>query len=284
MSWIKREEAFKYISQQLPDYNLDDKILDNWAKKGGEIKLIKEKNRIGFKSEDIESWVVRLKSSLITLGREDYLKCFTFAVESYYNPITKADFNRAKQRDVGEFLTNQTQGKLGEIALEKLASKYEVGIQLDFNVTGQIPSQDIDKVSTRNKVWNNPAIKVSIKTTKLKNILLAVPENEVLLDDRRSDMYVLSQVGLFPNHILRIIKTEGISILKSVDNYIPAFDNIPCRIGGWILLKDLKAGGLLTGDKIYKKYGIQMASPNYIKVTGDLSVNWEKMLKLIIGN
>jgi len=113
MDWIKRDDAFKYVIEKIPEYNLDAKVLENWAIKGKELEVVREKNRIGFKESNLYGWIHRLKTSIVTLGREDYKLCFVFAVKSYYNPITKSDFNRAKQRDVGEFLTNQTQGKLG---------------------------------------------------------------------------------------------------------------------------------------------------------------------------
>ncbi|MCU0849525.1 MAG: hypothetical protein MUD12_16705 [Spirochaetes bacterium] len=284
MAWIKRNDVFEGIIKKFPGYNIDEKILKNWAEKGSEIEVVREKNRIGFHEEDIVKWIERLSCSFIKLDSDDYKKCFIFAVESYYNSITKSDFNRAKQRDVGEFLTNQIQGKLGEIAVAKLLESHGLNVQLDFDVTGQIPSQDISQISTRRNVWNNPSIKVSIKSTKFKNFLLPVPENEASLEDRKSDLYVLSQVGLFPNHILRIIKSEKSDIIKSCDKYIPSFDLIPCRVGGWIAYNDLIASGSLTGDQIKDKFGIQMASPNFIKVTGELSYDWLMMKDLIIGN
>lgn len=282
MEWIPWQEAYKRIIKTFPGYNLNQKILNNWARKGLEIPVIKKSNRVGFSLEDIEKWQKRLKASFVMLEQTDYIQCFLFAVESYYNPITKADFNRTKQRDAAEFLTNQIQGKLGEIALVKLLAKYGIKAELDFSVTGQIPSQDIVQISTRRKVWNNPALKVSIKSTKIKNILLAVTKNEAELEDRKSDLYVLSQVGLFPNHILRIIKTEGKRLLEKQKNLVPDFGAIPCRIGGWMLHKDLIESGLLNREEIRKKYGIGMSAPNYIRTTGDLKYEWEKLATLIV--
>jgi hypothetical protein len=262
---------------------LDAKIFDNWIKQGKEISFIKFKNRNGFDDDQLQEWSIRINDSLVLLGRNDYLECFAFAIEAYYSSMTRADFNRGKQRDVGEFLTNQIQGKLGEIAVKKQIEKQRVYINLDFSVTGQIPSQDITQISVRRNVWNNPAIKVSIKSTKLKNILLAIPQNEAELADRRSDMYILSQVGLFPDHILRIIKTIDPIFLGTNLHLIPDFGPIPARIAGWISHPDLVAGGPMSVEAITEHFGIKMAAKNYIRVTGELSTNWGEMCHLIVG-
>lgn len=279
--WLKKDDAFSFITNKLHKFDLDIKTLENWASSGQEIQTIKVKNRNGFLFDEIQNWVERLSTSIVTLNRDDYIKCFDFAVKSYYNPITKSDFNRAKQRDVGEFITNQVQGKLGELAVAELFRNYNLNIELDFNVNGQIPSQDISRINYRSNIWDNPSKKVSIKSTKLKNFLLPIPEKEASLADRKSDLYILSQVGLFSDHILRVIKSYGLNELKDCEKYIPDFKNIPCRIGGWISHDELIKFGLLSGEQIYEKYGIKMANSNYIATTGMLCYDWHKLINLL---
>jgi hypothetical protein len=284
MGWISKADAYQLIIETFCSAKLDKKTLDNWITLGKEMQVIKNKNKIGFDQDTLNNWIHRIQESIVYLDDDSYKKCFTFAVEAYYSSMTRADFNRGKQRDVGEFLTNQISGKLGEIAVQKQVNKLNIDIQLDFNVNGQIPSQDIIQVSTRKNVWNNPALKVSIKSTKLKNILLAIPENEIQIPDRTSDIYILAQVGLYPDHILRIIKQFEPKFLLNHINLIPDFGLIPARIAGWTSLKDLKSSGPMKPEQINELYNIKMAANNYVKTSGELSFNWEELCSLIIGN
>lgn len=282
MSWLSESDTINKILSCI-SFPIDEKALINWIRKGREIALVKKGNRRGYDDLDILQWVERLKSSIILLDRSDYVKCLNFAVEGYYRKITKSDFNRAKQREFGEFITNQIEGKLGEIAVQKLLLNYGISTELDFNITGKIPSQDIIRVSTRTGVWNNPSCKISIKSTKLKNFLLTVTDNEIRLPDRTSDIYVLSLVGIFPNHIMRIIKGQNVKELKDIEGFIPDFESIICRVCGWISSEDLIASGLKDGTEIEKQYGIRMSSPNYIRLTGQLSWDWQSFADKLIG-
>lgn len=184
---------------------------------------------------------------------------------------------------MGEFLTNQLIGKLGEIAVGSQLNKFGLEIRLDFAVNGQIPSQDITQISTRPKIWNNPAIKVSIKSTKLKNILLALPIKELSLDDRRSDIYVLAQVGIYSDHLLRMMKALDLDIIKDTSHLIPEFGPIPARVGGWVSCEELLASGPSSVTTINSRFGIIMAGENYIRTTGELRTDWSVMCQKITG-
>lgn len=282
MAWIKKLDALAEAQRQLPDLGMNEKVLMNWTEEGAECTPTKVSGRIGFDADQFEKWLARCKTSIVALDKNDYIQCLEFAIVAYYNPITKADFNRVKQRDVGEFLTNQIQGKLGEVAFQKLIKNHALDVELDFNAIGQIPSQDITRISTRSKVWDNPASKVSIKATKLKNVLLAVPVNEATLEDRKSDVYILAQVGLFPDHILRVLKQESADMVKASVKYIPDFASIPARVGGWINHAGVTAQPALSGDEIEKEFGIRMASPNHVLRTGQLSVDWPRLKEIIV--
>lgn len=283
MSWISKAEALDEARKRFPHLAFNEKILLNWAKEGEECPPAKKGTRIGFDSAALHEWFHRIESGLVELDDNDYSKCLEFAIEAYYARITKADFSRIKQRDVGEFLSNQIQGKLGEIALQKLLLKHGLTVDLDFKVTGQLPSQDIAQISTRKNVWNNPAVKISIKATKFKNVLLAVAENEATLQDRKSDIYVLSQVGLFPNHILRLLKKHEDEAVRKSSKLIPDFAPIPARIAGWASHTELTAKPALSGDQIEQEFGIRMASPNFVLRSGALSADWVKLKEIIVS-
>ena len=281
MPWISRRQVIEATATRFPVLNIDDKTFDNWIKRGGECPVIKNGARYGIDDQFMEAWHRRIEQGIVTLDREDYLQCFRFAVKAFYQ-LTRSDFNRGEQRDVGKVLTNQTSGKLGEIALKRLLTRYGIDIELDFNVIGQIASQDITRISTRPNVWNNPAAKVSIKSTKLKNFILAVPQGEADLADRRSDIYVLSLVGLFPNHILRLIKQHGEALLADAADLVQDFENIPARVAGWAYRAELTAC-LYSPDEIKNRFGVDMGSPNYILRSGDLRTDWEQFKNALLG-
>lgn len=283
MTWIPRAQALAVARERFPALGMDEKMLLNWTALGNECTPQRVKNRIGYDSDQLGTWFSRVAGGLVTLSRQDYLDCFQFAVKAYYHGITKADFNRGKQRDLGEFLTNQIGGKLGEIAVQKLLQSHGLITKLDFDVAGQIPSQDIVQISTRARVWDNPRVKVSIKATKLKNILLAISANEAALRDRISDVYILSQVGLFPNHILRIMKEAGDAALDALVELIPPFADIPARIAGWATYDQLTARAALSGTEIEQQYGFRMSSANFVLASGELSFDWEKLKSVIVG-
>lgn len=283
MSWVPKSEALALAQARFAGLELTEKTFLNWAKAGGECPPVKQGNRIGFDAESLDAWLSRLEAGLVTLDQEDYKRCFEFAVEAYYSPMTKADFSRAKQRDVGEFLTNQIRGKLGEVAVQKLLGAKGIAIELDFRVDSLIPSQDIERVSVRGRVWNNPAKKVSIKATKLKNILLAVSVNEATLPDRKSDLYVLSQVDLFPDHLLRVLKNSNVQLVQKAAARIPEFKPIRVRVAGWASHADLTLAPALPPAEINARWGIPMAAPNFILTSGQLSTNWDELIAQITG-
>lgn len=270
--------------QRFPLNCLDEKILMHWAQDGRECEVLKVKNRHCFDEGVSDLWLDRLGKSLVVLTKEDYLQCFEFAVEAFYSNVTKADFNRLKQRDVGEFLTNQIRGKLGEIAVKRLFESRNMGMNLDFSITGQIPAQDIVQISTRKNIWNNPAVKVSIKATKYKNVLLTVTENEVLLADRKSDVYILSQVGLFPDHILRALKESVGMYSAKLPKLIPDFGPIPARVAGWATYAKVIERPALAGAESKKEYGMEFSSKSHIMRTGELSTDWDALTALIVGS
>ena len=122
MSWISKADALDEARKRFPHLALDEKILLNWAKEGGECPPAKKGTRIGFNPAALHEWVHRIESSLVELNDDEYLQCLDFAIEAYYARITKADFGRVKQRDVGEFLTNQIQASSAKLPSRNFSS------------------------------------------------------------------------------------------------------------------------------------------------------------------
>lgn len=283
MAWIRRDDALKLVQVRLPDFGVTEKVLENWTRSGRECPAVKQGARLGYDGDQFEQWLKRITPCLVQLSQADYLKCLNFAIEAYYGQMTRADFNRVKQRDVGEFLTNQVEGKLGEIAVQKLLERAGAAIDLDFRATGQIPSQDITQVQVRGRVWNVPAVKVSIKSTKFKNFLLAVGKNEVTLADRISDIYVLSNVGMPADHLLRIFKSGLQGVSETVRALIPDFGGMPARVSGWIRREAVTARPMLKGEQIEAEYGVRMSSENHIVTTGELDTDWPSFVRVLTG-
>lgn len=101
MAWIGKKQAFERIYGSFGSFVPDEKTLENWTVNGGEIGVIKQKNRLGFDEAGLETWIARTNESIVHLSREDYIKCFNFAVEAYYSQMTRADFNRGKTTGCG---------------------------------------------------------------------------------------------------------------------------------------------------------------------------------------
>jgi hypothetical protein len=275
--WVKRSDAYKIFAVKFPD--LEDKLMENWF--WAELDEIRQSKRIGYDDKQLEALIKKVEDGLIYLTIDDYKICINFAIESFYHSVVKSDFGGGRQRDLGQFLTNHAIGKLGEIALKKLLEKFGLEIELDFVVTGEIPSQDITRVSIRKKIWDNPSAKISIKATKIRNVFMAIPERETELTDRVSDVYVLTQVGVPPDHFLRALKGEKVKLLEKVEKLIPDFKPTPCRVSGWISLDDLKKTKVYSTSESESYVGVAFSSPNYILTPRQLSQDWTSLCKNI---
>ena len=244
---------------------------------GGEIKETQINRRFYCNKEELITWKQKREASKITLNKEDYLECLRFALKSFYSSASHADFGGAFQRDLGKYITDHVSGKLGEIALRKfLHNNYYVDIGLDFDVHGTITSQDITRVKKRKnkpEVWNNPNIKVSIKTTKLKNYLLIISENEYNLDDRKSDYYVFVRVDLPSDHLLRLLR--DIKDFKEIKNFIAEFKDIDAYLTGFCKREDLE------GPATELPGLTNISGKRYYKRSGDLSDNWQEFVNIL---
>ncbi|MFN0280216.1 MAG: hypothetical protein ACKVRN_16685 [Pyrinomonadaceae bacterium] len=213
------------------------------------------------------------------LGRNDYIRCLEFAIESFYSYASSSNFGTSTQRDAGKFVTDFTIGKLGEVALQKfLKARFDVEISLDFTMRKAIVGQDIVEIAPPRKggrVFNPIRKRVAIKTSKLKNVWLIVPEKEVVDVHRTSDIYIFSRVDLFFDHLIRFLRDH--KSLKNVKSKIPAFVDMSAEICGFIKKSTLMAKGPTT-DLPGQKTEIQRS---YIRRTGELQKTEAEWIKLL---
>jgi len=256
--------TFKKASEYL---HLDQKALENYISKGGEIPCHKVGRIRKVNKSDLDTWKVRFDDTTVRLIQEDYYKALRFSLKKFYSGAPRANFATSTQREAGKYLSDHITGFLGEIAFQKFMNdRFSVSLRLDDNVDGLVRSQDIESVSRRRGVENQPAFKISVKTSKLRNVWLIVGQNEIQLADRKSDYYVFVRVELKPDHIVRLIRSHP--SVQDIHQIIPAEEaQIFSQVCGFIEVD--KLNGPVTN------VGAQEISPSYVCKSGDLRTDWE---------
>jgi len=262
--------------------SLPEKYFRNYVMKGKEIESIKRRGRWMVLRSEVEKWKTEREWRIVDLTLDDYLKAFEFATKLFYQGgpgIT--DWGGRTRRDIGKFLTNQIEGKLGELALAKfLLYKFNVELKLDFTIRQEIPSQDIVEVIRihgSRRVSNPPRLRVSVKTTKMQNFALPVPRKELEDELRRSDVYIMCRVELPLDHLLRVFKNH--SILLRMRNVIPELDEIKAEVVGYAWREELQNKGITTEIR-----GGQKITPSYVMYSGELHSSkeeWEVLVNLL---
>jgi hypothetical protein len=240
---------------------------------GGELREQKIGSRFYIESSDLENWKRSYDYRCLDLSEDDYRQALNFAVVGFYEGgFSSVEWGQTKRRDVGEFLSNQTMGKLGEIAFKRfLADKFNLDISIDFNYKGEIGGQDIFgvRILGKNEEYRQASVKVSIKTTKATNFNLWVVKDELESNHSRSEYYVLTRVNLPIDHLLRYLKDSP--KLSSVQQRIPDFEDIRAEIAGYTTRQELMAKGVAenmigaTGKVVQK-----LRTPQYVMLSGDL--------------
>ncbi len=257
--------TFRKCAEKL---GIELRSLENYAMHGRELEYEKI-NRIRYIHEsELERWHNQRQSSLIQLTRDEYLRCAKFAIRSYYWSSARADFATSRQRDAGQIYTNYVFGKLGEMALQKfLLQHFQLNVRLDFEFRNGVVGQDIIEIAIPRRtprVYNPPAIRVAIKTTKMKNVWLIVGQKEIEDSSRLSDAYVLVRIDLPQDHLFRLLRNEP--SFSSLTKSIPEFENIGAEIVGFAWHGNLSEIGL-TNRIPDLNFAIQ---PSYIMRSGDL--------------
>lgn len=261
---IRFTEAYEYLG-------VPKKMLENLVK-AGEIACTKAGRYRVISTEVLDSWRESRKLRLIQFNEEDYRQCLDFAITSYYGGLAMTNFGTQTQREAGQFLFNSIQGKLGEIAVERLFGNYGIGIELDFRMrNGTVVGQDITEVR-RGRVVNPPRIRVGIKSTKERNMCLLVPQPEVEQVERSSDIYILVRVALPLDHFLRFVKEYD--RLMDIRDKIPDFVPLTAEIAGYVDKNELEGPAVsVLGNNLQK--------PNYFALTGSLRKSDSEWRELI---
>ena len=229
-------EQYLTIEELASAINLPKKHIENYIKVGEEMQLVKVGRKKVISTKEFEDWKNNRDFRIIELDRTDYDACLDFAIRSFYSYGSTSDFGTATQRDAGKFISNFVIGKLGEIAVKKfLIKKFNIEIKLDFDIRGTVVGQDITELARPRKggrVFNPLRKRVAIKTSKMRNVWLIVPENEVVDHERTSDIYILARVELVLDHLIRALKDH--KSLKNLKNIIPDFENIQADVCGFI--------------------------------------------------
>jgi hypothetical protein len=181
---------------------------------------------------------------------------------------------------VGKWAEDFIAGKLGEIGLGRfLEERFNVRVAPDFTLREHvIIGQDIGEVSRRRRgrwVANPPRLRVNIKATKMKNVYMFVARQEFEDEQRQSDVYILTRVGLPDDQLIRFLRDHP--GLARVRGRIPTFEPFPVQIAGFAWRRDL-------GEHYYPE-GIADAdvrSPQYVMPTGALRrspADWRELAR-----
>jgi len=271
---LTKKEAVKFLG-------LDEKTFDNYFKNAEEFKHLPRKNkgRFLFDQKDLEEWLKAYRWRTIELTAEDYILCLDFALAQHFRGYVMSDWGTARQREFGQKITNWVKGQLAEVAVRKFFEKeFNTKIKLDFRIYDEIVPQDIIGVIENGKE-RKPKIGVGIKSSKPKSAYLVLGENEVILPERRSDIYIFCRPNIPDDHLLRITRDRIIEIVKNQQHYpkykdnIPEFENMHCEIVGWCKIDEL--------DKVTSIPGQEFVGFRYVKKTGLLHKDRKSWIKFI---
>lgn len=246
---------------------ISQKALTNYVKEGLEIPIQQVGRTKKFKKEDLDAWKQYYDKTSVALDQDDYYESLQFALQKFYSGAPRANFATSTQREAGKYLSDHISGYLGELAFQLFMQvSFDIEIKLDKNIDGLVRSQDIAAVSRRRGVENQPAFKISVKSSKMKNVWLIVGKNEIELADRKSDYYVFVRVNLYPDHIVRLIREHP--AVEKIKKIIPPLEShISAQVCGFTGIADLEGP--------IEKVGIQKISPSYVKRSGSLRKDWE---------
>jgi hypothetical protein len=262
MANITKKEAVAYLG-------LDSKTFDNYFKTAAEFPCVERvgHGRFFFDEDVLKAWKDNLEWRTVELTKDDYALCLDFALAQHFRSYVLSDFGTGRQREFGQKITNWIKGQLGEVAVKKFFKKeFDIDIELDFEIRDDIVPQDIIGI-TQNEKTRVPKIGVGIKSSKPKSAFLILGENEIRIQERRSDIYIYCRPDIPDDHLLRIAKKEIIAVVETKPYYptykdlVPDFSNISCEIAGWCHYEDLKEvtsipGQDFDGSRFVKESGL----------------------------
>jgi hypothetical protein len=246
---LTKKEALEYVG-------LDEKTFKNYLG-AGEFDCLERNNgrgRFYFDSDKLDAWKAARNSNTVLLTKDDYASCLDFALAQHFRKYATSDFGSGRQREFGQKVTNWVKGQLGEVAVKKLfKDKFNCDIELDFELHDDIVPQDIIAV-VKNGASRPPRIGVGVKSSKPKNVYLVLGENEIVREERRSDVYIFCRPDIPDDHLLRITKKAVIGVIEHKPHFpkyrdlMPDFLDIPCEVVGWCTYEDLQPTTEIPGQ------------------------------------
>jgi hypothetical protein len=273
---LSKKEAIVYLG-------LDPKTFDNYFKNAAEFPCLIRNNgkgRFYFDEDILRKWKEDLAWRTVELDKEDYALCLDFALAQHFRNYVQSDFGTGRQREFGQKITNWVKGQLGEVAVQKfLEREFGINVKLDFDIRDKIVLQDIIGVEEHGEL-RDPKIGVGIKSSKPKSAFLVLGANEIMIKERRSDIYIYCRPNIPDDHLLRLAKDEINEAVKDKPHYskykdlMPNFDNISCEIVGWCYYTDLREvqeipGQPFDGTRFVKESGLLRKSKK----------DWEELIK-----
>lgn len=272
---LSKQEAIKFLG-------LEEKTFANYFQFAGEFSPIPRKNGRGkfwFDKKLLEEWLRQYKWRTAELNLDDYALCLDFALAQHFRGYVLSDWGTARQREFGQKITNWVKGQLAEVAVKKFFKKeFNADVELDLRIYEEIVPQDIIGVLEKGKV-RPPKLKVGIKSSKPKSAYLVLGENEVVLPERKSDVYIFCRPDIPDDHLLRIAREQVIKIVENQQHYrlykdqIPHFSNMHCEVAGWGSINEL--------EKVRSIPGQEFDGWRYVRKTGQLHrsrEDWQKLL------
>jgi hypothetical protein len=239
---LSKREAIAFLG-------LDEKTFENYFRVAAEFSCLEREGGGGmfyFSKAALEAWKASFawRSTELTLG--DYSLCLDFALAQHFRGYVASDFGTGRQREFGQKITNWVKGQLAEVAVKKFFEReFGTPIELDFEIRDDIVPQDIIQV-TKDGVSRIPRVGVGIKASKPKSAYLILGENEVHLEGRRSDYYILCRPDIPDDHLLRLTKERIIGVVRDQPHFhlywdhMPGFANIACEVAGWCRIAELE--------------------------------------------
>ena len=275
---LSKKEAVGFLG-------LDEKTFDNFFKNADEFKNVPRDNGRGrflFEERELRQWLEGYKWRTVQLNADDYALCLDFALAQHFRGYVLSDWGSARQREFGQKITNWVKGQLAEVAVKKFfKNEFSVEVELDFRIYENIVPQDIIGVVENGKK-REPRVGIGIKSSKPKSAFLILSENEVSLEERRSDVYIFCRPDIPDDHLLRITKERIVELVKNQQHYssykedIPEFTGIPCEVAGWIDVGDLEKVEAKTIPGLEGATGFR-----YVKKSGLLNKDKESWKQLL---
>lgn len=198
----------------------------------------------------------RVRPNTISLSRGNYFTALanSFELITIGDPA-KTDFGSSRQREFGQQWTDFTRGYLGEIAVKRFFRErfgLEVGLrqrETESGVEEYLPT-DVTEVRTDSGEFRSSDATLSVKTSKLGSMWLAIPRNQL----GHSSAFTLAKIGIPLDHLSIFLKeTNALDTMlnhvnrenaREIVETIPEFREIPAYIPGFAWQEDYRNGEL----------------------------------------